>query len=135
MDYIATTTVDYAAVAVNVGDFGVLGFSLRSFGFGDIQETTENAPDGTGRTFSPTYITVGGTYAKSLTDRIHIGFTGKYISETILGTNATGFAFDAGVVYSVGGSPGRSDRGGISAIELHGPVVRASRIVRDGSRL
>ena len=104
MDYIATTTVDYAAVAVNVGDFGVLGFSLRSFGFGDIQETTENAPDGTGRTFSPTYVTVGGTYAKSLTDRIHIGFTGKYISETILRTSAAGFAFDAGVVYSVGGS-------------------------------
>jgi hypothetical protein len=100
MDYIATTSVDYAAVGVS--DLGVLGLTLRSFGFGDIAETTELFPDGTGRTFSPSYVTIGLTYAKALTDRIHIGFTGKYISETILRTSASGFALDAGMIYSVG---------------------------------
>jgi len=104
MDYLATTKLDYAAIGLNLGDVGNIGLSLRSFSWGDIQETTEDQPDGTGRTFSPSYLTLGLTYGKSLTDRISIGFTGKFISETILRTSATGFALDAGVIYKVGGA-------------------------------
>ncbi len=103
-DWLAATSLDYAAIGVNLGDFGAVGLSLRSFSFGDIAETTENLPDGTGRMFNPTYVTMGLTYSKSLTDRIHIGFTGKYISEKILRTSAGGFALDAGVIYYVGGT-------------------------------
>ena len=103
-EWIATTSLDYAAVGVNLGDFGAMGFSLRSFSFGDIPETTEDLPDGTGSTFKPSYVTIGLTYAKSLTDRIHFGFTGKFISEKIMRTSATGFALDAGVIYYVGGT-------------------------------
>jgi len=104
MNYFADMTLDYAAVGVNVGDLGVLALSLRSLNFGDIQETTEDLPDGTGRTFSPTFVTVGLSYAKSVTDRIHVGFTTKIISESILRTSALGVALDAGVIYYLGGT-------------------------------
>jgi hypothetical protein len=104
MEYIASTSLDYAGIAMNLGDLGVVAGTLRSMNFGDIHETTEDLPDGTGRVFSPTYVTLGLSYAKSLTDRIQIGFTAKYVTESILRTSATGFAIDAGVAYHVSGS-------------------------------
>ena len=104
MNYFANIGIDYAAVGWNAGDFGSLALSLRSVNFGDIQETTTDYPEGTGRMFSPNFIVVGLTYGKMLTDRIYVGFTGKFISESILRTDASGFALDAGVVYYVGGT-------------------------------
>jgi len=89
---------------VNLGEFGVVGATMRSFNFGDIAETTEDLPEGTGTIFTPSYLTVGVTYAKSLTDRVQIGFTGKFVTENILRTNASGFAIDAGVSYHISGT-------------------------------
>ncbi|MCK5572236.1 MAG: PorV/PorQ family protein [Bacteroidetes bacterium] len=104
MNYLGETSMDYAAVGWNAEGFGTVGLFVRSFSFGDIQETTEALPEGTGRVFSPSYLTFGVTYSKMLTDRISVGFTGKFVNETILRTSASGFALDAGVVYYVGGS-------------------------------
>ncbi len=101
-NYIADINVDYFAFGLGLGDIGSLGLNLKSIGFGDILQTSEDFPDGTGATFSPNYITLGLSYSKELTDRISIGFTGKLISESIVRTSATGFAFDAGVIYTVG---------------------------------
>jgi hypothetical protein len=106
MNYLGETGMDYAAVGWNAEGFGTLGIFVRSFGFGDIQETTEEFPEGTGRVFSPSYMTFGVTYSKMLTDRISVGFTGKFVSESILRTSANGFALDAGVIYYVGGTGG-----------------------------
>ncbi len=108
MNYFADIKLDYAALGWNIGDFGTLGLTFRTVNFGDIAETTEDMPEGTGRLFSPTYFTLGVTYSKMLTDRIYIGFTGKFISESILRTNASGFALDGGVIYYVGGNDGWS---------------------------
>ena len=104
MNYFGETAMDYAALGWNIDEFGTVGIFVRSFGFGDIMETTEQAPEGTGRLFSPSYLTFGLTYSKMLTDRISVGFTGKFVNEQILRTSASGFALDAGVVYYVGGT-------------------------------
>jgi hypothetical protein len=104
MEYFAETKMDYGAVAWNAGDFGSVGLFIRAFSFGDIEETTEQFPEGTGRLFSPSYITFGVSYSKLLTDRISVGFSAKFINESILRTSASGFALDAGVIYYVGGS-------------------------------
>lgn len=103
MSYIADIDVSFLGIGITAGEIGTLGFTIKSIGFGDIQETTEDFPDGTGNTYSPAFITVGLTYSKQLTDRISVGFTGKLISETIMRTSAAGFAIDAGVIYKVGG--------------------------------
>jgi hypothetical protein len=99
MQYIADVSVSYGALGVNAGDFGTLGFSLKSLAFGDIPVTTTAFPDGTGETYSPTYLTLGMTYARSLTDRVSVGLTASIVSEKILQMSATGLSFDVGIRY------------------------------------
>lgn len=100
MTYIDDIGVEYAAVTSSFSGFGTVGLSIKSLSFGDIEITTEDAPDGTGQTFSPAYLTIGLTYSTLLTDRISVGVTTKLISERIDRVSATGVAFDAGIQYS-----------------------------------
>ncbi|MCF8355733.1 MAG: PorV/PorQ family protein [Melioribacteraceae bacterium] len=100
MNYIADIGFSYAAVAMNFESFGALGFSVRTLDFGDIPVTTVENPYGTGATFSPTYVTLGVTYSNALTDRIRVGVNVNIITEEIMRTSATGFAFDAGIQYN-----------------------------------
>jgi len=96
--YIADIGVSYAAVGVNTG-IGSIGVSFQTFSFGNIDVTTEDAPEGTGATFSPSYMNFGLTYSRAMTDRIYIGVTAKMISEKIMGMQNNGYAFDMGVQY------------------------------------
>lgn len=100
MNYIADIGFAFAGVAVHSESLGSLGFTIRTFDFGDIPVTTTQNPYGTGATFSPTYVIVGATYANALTDRIHVGFTINVISEQIMRVSASGIGFDAGVQYN-----------------------------------
>jgi hypothetical protein len=99
MSYIADINVNYGAVAVQAGDFGTLGFALKNISFGDIPLTTELYPDGTGDTYSPTFLTLGVSYSKLLTDRISVGLTATLVTEKILSTSASDLAFDVGIQY------------------------------------
>jgi len=99
VNYLADINVSYFAIGTSLGDIGSIGLDLKTFDFGDIPVTSETFPDGTGETYSPSFLTIGFTYSKVLTDRISIGTNLKIISENIQNTNATGFALDAGVQY------------------------------------
>lgn len=99
MNYIADINVSYMAVGTSLGDFGSIAFSFKSFDFGDIPLTTSEFPDGTGKNYSPTFVTIGLTYSKLLTDRISVGTNFKLISESIENTSSSGFAIDVGVQY------------------------------------
>ncbi len=107
MNYIADINFSFAAVAVHFDDFGSLGFSVRTLDFGEIPVTTVENPEGTGATFSPSYVTFGISYSNALTDRIRVGLNVNVISEKIMRTSATGVAFDAGIQYNnLGGIQG-----------------------------
>lgn len=99
MNYIADIGVSYAAVGAGFEGFGSIAFSIKSINFGDIPITTTENPYGTGATFSPSFVTLGLTYANMISDRIKVGFTANLVTEKIVRTSATGFAFDAGVQY------------------------------------
>lgn len=99
MNYIADIGIIYGAVGVKAGDFGTLGFSIKSINFGSIPVTTTAFPDGTGELYSPTYITMGATYSKVLTDRISIGVTANLVSERILELSASTVALNFGIQY------------------------------------
>ena len=99
MNYIADIGIIYGAIGVKAGDFGTLGFSVKSINFGSIPVTTSQFPDGTGEQYAPVFITLGATYAKALTDRIAIGVTANLVSERILELSASTVALNFGIQY------------------------------------
>jgi hypothetical protein len=101
MSYIADINMSYGAVATQFEGFGTVGLSLRSLDFGEIPVTTVEDEDGVnGGTFSPTYVTIGLTYSRQVTDAVSVGGTAKLVSESIARVSATGMAFDLGLQYS-----------------------------------
>jgi hypothetical protein len=99
MNYIADIGIVYGAVGIKAGDFGTLGFSIKSVNFGSIPVTTSSFPDGTGENYSPVFITMGATYSKALTDRISIGMTANLVSERIMQVSASTVALNFGIQY------------------------------------
>jgi len=100
MRYIADINVNYGAVGINFGGFGTVGFSVKALDFGDIPLTTTEDPEGFGgRTFTPTFITLGLSYARSFTDAITAGGSFKIISENYQRVTGSGFAVDVGIQY------------------------------------
>jgi hypothetical protein len=100
--YFADMKLNYAAIASNLGDFGVLGFSAKVLSVGDIIVTTESAPEGTGEIAQPTFTVLGITWARQFTDRVLFGASGNLVSERIINQSASGMAFDFGVQYVTG---------------------------------
>ncbi len=102
MDYLAGIKLNYFAAVYNGGSkMGALGLFFQSLDFGDIEETTEEMPDGTGIYYSPSHVIVGFNYSRMLTDRIISGVTGKYIYESIMETSAAAVALDMGIQYQM----------------------------------
>lgn len=101
VDYIADTEKNFVAAAAKTR-FGTVGLMVDVYSIGDIIETTEAQPEGTGRIFSPTFTTVGLGYSRFLTDVVSVGGNVKVVSERVLQETATGFAFDVGVQYAPG---------------------------------
>jgi len=104
MSYIADINVTYFVGAAQLGEIGSVALSYKGFDFGDIPVTTNEAPDGTGSFYSPSFYTIGLTYSKIITDRVSIGVNAKLIHEGIMNTSANGFALDFGVQYRFPGN-------------------------------
>ncbi|MFQ5582960.1 MAG: hypothetical protein ACE5GL_00820 [Calditrichia bacterium] len=84
MSYIADIDVNYVALVYDGGKIGSFGLHIKSLNFGEIEETTEALPDGTGNNYSPTFIVTGLTYSRLLTNRITAGVTAKLVYESIM---------------------------------------------------
>jgi hypothetical protein len=100
--YLGDSKVNYGAVSTHLGSQGQIGLSFKILNIGDIIVTTEDAPDGTGEILNPNFGVFGITYGRRMTDRVHLGLTGSYISEKVADVSATGFAMDLGVQYDTG---------------------------------
>ncbi|KAA3658683.1 MAG: hypothetical protein DWQ10_10655 [Calditrichaeota bacterium] len=121
MTYFIDSDVNYLAGATNFEGFGTIALSMKILNLGDIPITTIDAPDGTGELFSPQYITTGLSYSRSLTDKVAVGGTANFISESIDRVSATGFSFDFGVQYADLGNVQGLDLG--VAIKNFGPGI------------
>ncbi|HUU44666.1 MAG TPA: PorV/PorQ family protein [Acidobacteriota bacterium] len=97
--YIADMTLSHFAYARDAGDLGVIGLSAKILSSGDEAVYTTAQPDGTGETWSASYVVVGLSYARTLTDRVSFGLNGHYIAEEIYRETAQGLAFDIGFIY------------------------------------
>jgi hypothetical protein len=99
INWIAGTNLDFAGLAIPLGDLGTIGASLTSLTMGDEKVRTVDMPEGTGEYYSASDIAVGISYSRSLTDRFSIGITGKYIQETIWHMGSNAIAFDFGTLF------------------------------------
>ncbi len=100
LPYFADIDVNYAGLATYIEDFGTLGFGAKIVQIGDLRETTEEFPDGTGRIFSPTLSVFNVSFAKVLNANVQFGFNAKFIHESIFDVSASGTAFDFGFIYN-----------------------------------
>ena len=98
-DWIAQTNFDFAGIVLPVGNFGTLGFSLTSLTMADMAVTTVAMPDGTGEYFSASDLAAGISYARPLSDRFSVGFTAKFIQESIWHETSSAFAVDVGTLF------------------------------------
>lgn len=99
-DWVADLGFDYAAFGLPLGDFGTLGLSFTSLSVEDMEVRTVDDPEGTGELFSAGSFAVGVHYARNLSDKFSIGFTAKYVSETIWHMQAQAFALDVGALFT-----------------------------------
>lgn len=95
-------SMNSVALGQKVGDSGAIGLSVMTMGFGDIQITTEDLPEGGIGTFTPNMSYIGISYAKAFSNSIYGGITAKVISESIANVRSQGIAFDAGINYITG---------------------------------
>lgn len=88
--------------ATKMGDASVLGVSVMSMSFGEIDITTVDHPDGGIGTYSPNYLNVNVAYSRIFSNSIYGGINFKIISESISDMSAQGLAIDAGIQYVTG---------------------------------
>ncbi|MCK9255227.1 MAG: PorV/PorQ family protein [Bacteroidales bacterium] len=94
--------INNGGFATKVGETGVLGLSVMNINWGDIEITTDALPEGGVGSYSPTYTTIGLSYAREFSNSIFGGVTVKMLNESIFNLNASGFAIDAGIQYVTG---------------------------------
>lgn len=98
-EWLADVSYDYASGSLNLGGMGTIFVTLTSLGTPEDIVRTFEFPEGDGRYWDATSLSIGLGYAKRLTDRFSIGFHAKYIQETIWNSTASGFALDVGTYY------------------------------------
>jgi opacity protein-like surface antigen len=104
--YLQGTDIGLNAVGVaqKVGKSGAIGISIMAVDVGDILVTTTNQPDPTkeGVTFSPSLFNMGLSYAHMFENKVTVGVTFRFVSESTDLVSANSFAIDAGVQYVTG---------------------------------
>ena len=98
----SVSSISSFGFAQKVGESGVLGFAVMSMDFGEVEITTVELPDGGIGTYSPKFMNMAVSYAKTFSNSIYGGVTVKMISEQISNTSTNGIALDAGIQYVTG---------------------------------
>ncbi len=92
-------SINSFGISQKTGEYGVLGLSIMSMSFGEIERTTVDMPEGGLGTFTPQYLNIILSYAKEFSNSIYGGFAIKIVNEGISDASANGIAVDAGIQY------------------------------------
>jgi hypothetical protein len=101
-NYLAGISHSSMAYGTQVTPTDFVAFYLFSFNSGKMDVTNAFFPDGTGEEFDVTGLSLRGTYAKILTDRLKFGVSIKYIRESIYTTAMQTVAIDLGSNFDTG---------------------------------
>ena len=102
-----------AAAGYNMGSLGTLTAGVQSFGVSGIPANRQNGYSDpvlqgqvtdteTSATYDYQDLAVSVAYSRTFMDRLALGATAKYISESIDGVSASAVGFDFGSVYDLG---------------------------------
>jgi len=102
--YLAGTSHNTIAFGTAITSSDYVGVHLYYFDSGNMMETTEIDPEGTGQNFKFTGLLLRTTYTKQLTDRLKLGGTFKYFNEktTSADLSMSSVAFDIGSNFDTG---------------------------------
>lgn len=102
--YLAGTgmSISNFGIAHNLGDVGVLGVNIMSFGYGDIPITTETSPEGGLGNFKPSFVNMSVGLGHTFSKQMCAGLNVTYVNEAISNVKASAVGFDAGVEYKNG---------------------------------
>lgn len=98
-NWLVDTKIYYTGAGYHLPGIGTVGLSAHFFTSGDIEETTLQEPDGTGRTFTAQDFALGVAYSRRITDRFSTGIQVKYIQESLSLEKASTLAIDVGSVF------------------------------------
>lgn len=103
-DYLSGSGVSMSALGISqkIGKSGAVSLSMMSLDFGDIPVTTTAQPEGTGSTFSPSFVNLGLGYSHIFENKVSVGVLVRAVNERIADLSASTFAVDAGVQYVTG---------------------------------
>jgi hypothetical protein len=98
--WLADTDHNFAALIIKMGDMHSVGISYTSLTMPDMKVRNEYYQEGTGEYFSASDYSLGISYAINITKDFSMGFTAKYIGQTIWHMTASTVALDAGLLYN-----------------------------------
>jgi len=101
-NWLVDISYNFVGFVVPLEDFGAIGVSLAFLGMDEQIVRTVNNPEGTGEKYDAGDVAIGLTYAKNLTDKFSIGFTAKYIQQTIWHMKSSTVAIDIGTMFTTG---------------------------------
>lgn len=99
MPYFAGINTNFVGISTELTDIGHIAVAAKIVDIGEIQETTESQPEGTGTVFSPTLSVIGITFAREMTHQVSFGITANYINERIAEVSANSISFDFGFMF------------------------------------
>jgi hypothetical protein len=99
--YFADIALNYASYIHKFRNVAV-GASLTYLDSGEMKETTEFQPFGTGRTFRTVHLAAGLSFSQELTNLFSYGLTLKYLDERIEEVEVRNVVVDLGFFYRVG---------------------------------
>jgi len=100
-EWFAGTRLQYAAGAIPAGAFGTVGIHFYAFDSGEMDVRTIEFEDGTGETFSVQDLSIGLSFARSLTSSFSLGGTVKMVQSRVWRMRASAVAVDVGVLYDM----------------------------------
>jgi long-subunit fatty acid transport protein len=97
--WLVDTKIYFVGAGYRLPGIGTVGLSAHFFTSGEIEETTLQQPDGTGRTFTAQDFALGVAFSRRITDRFSTGVQVKYIQEALSLEKASTLAIDIGSVF------------------------------------
>ncbi|MBN2105400.1 PorV/PorQ family protein [bacterium] len=100
--WIANTNCTFFAANLVIPSVGTLAAGVTYMGYGTMDVTTVEDPEGTGETFSPSDYAFSLAYSRRLVQWFSFGATFKYVTSQIWHCSASVMAVDLGVLVNTG---------------------------------